>query len=364
MKIARIEPIVIRVPYKHGGPYPVIGGKAWNTMDTLLIRVETDDGAVGWGEAFGYNAIASSITALDGIVTPLCIGHDAADIAGLHFQVQQKLQNFGRTGAMLFALSGIDIALWDIAGQRAGKPLYKMLADKTVERVPVYASLLRYGNAKLVADNAAQAVQRGYRQIKLHEIEEPMVAAARQAIGPDIALMVDTNCPFTFDGALAMAKSFATHDLLWLEEPLWPPEDYAGLARLGRDSGIAIAAGENASTLGDFHHMIATGAVTYAQPSVTKIGGLTGFGEVLALCKQHKLRVAPHSPYFGPGLIASTHIVAAEGDPMLVERFYCDLDASPFGDFIVARDGYMKVPQAPGLGVTVDETVIARYRIN
>jgi L-alanine-DL-glutamate epimerase-like enolase superfamily enzyme len=299
MNIARIQSFVIRVSYKHGGPYPVIGGKAWDSMDTLLVRVETDDGAVGWGESFGYNAIGSTKAALDGIVAPLFIGQQlggADTIAELNFQAQQKLQNFGRTGAMIFALSGIDIALWDIAGQVAKQPLYKMLGGKHTDKAPVYASLLRYGDAKLVAENCARAIERGYRTIKLHEIEEKMVAAAREAIGPDIGLTVDTNCPHKFDGALAMAKSFAPYDLLWLEEPLWPPEDWAGLARIGRESGIAIAAGENASTLADFHYMLAESAVSYAQPSVTKIGGLTGLLEVLALAKSKKVKVAQHSP--------------------------------------------------------------------
>lgn len=368
MEIARIDSVVIRVPYQHGGPYWTVGGKAWNTMDTLLVRVATDDGVVGWGEGFGFNAIASTKAALDETVAPLFVGQqlDGIDtIAALNFQAQQKLQNFGRTGAMIFALSGIDIALWDIAGQVAKQPLYKMLgATRMVERAPVYASLLRYADAKLVADNCARAVERGYRMIKLHEIEEPMVRAARQAIGPAVALTVDTNCPHRFDGALKMARSFAPHNLLWLEEPLWPPEDWAGLARIGKDSGIAIAAGENASTMADFHHMLAAGAVTYAQPSVTKIGGLTGFLDVLNYAQGKGVKVAPHSPYFGPGLIASIHVVASQGDPMMVERFYCDLDASPMGDAIVARDGYLAVPQAPGLGVTMDEAVIAKYRVS
>lgn len=370
MKIARIEHILVRVPYRHGGPYPVIGGQAWNAMDTLLLRVETDDGAVGWGEAFGYNAIPATIAALQSVVAPLCVGQDIgdlrrADIARLNFLVQQQLQNFGRTGPMIFALSGIDIALWDIAGQAAGQPLYKLLgAAGTVDRVPVYASLLRYGDPPLVAENAARAVAQGYRHIKLHEIAEPMAAAARGAIGPDVALMVDANCPHTMDGALAMARGFEPHGLMWLEEPLWPPEDWAGLARIGREAGIAIAAGENASTLADFRHMLEHRAVSYAQPSVTKIGGLTGLLEVLQLAQARSVAVAPHSPYFGPGLIASIHVVAAQGDPMLVERFFCDLEASPHHDAIVARDGTMAVPQTPGLGVAVDQDVIARYRIN
>lgn len=362
MKITKIEPILNQVPYRHGGPYPRIGGRVWSTMDTLLVRVDTDDGLTGWGEAFGYNANPATKVALETAVAPLLVGREATDIGGLMGELQRGLQNFGRTGPLMFALSGVDIALWDIAGQSAGVPLHRLLGGSAKTRVPTYASLLRYGDAALVARNAAAAVERGYRHVKLHEIGEAEVKAARAAVGDSIVLMVDTNCPWLLPEALEMAKRFAAYDLLWLEEPLWPPEDYAGLARIGRASGVAIAAGENAATPADFAHMFAAGAVTYAQPSVTKIGGVTEMQKIAAMAASARVALAPHSPYFGPGLIATLHCIAAWPGEILAERFYCDLEASPFGDAIDARDGYLAVPQGPGLGVPVDAAVIERYR--
>jgi D-galactarolactone cycloisomerase len=362
MKITRIEPILIQVPYRHGGPYPRIGGRVWSTMDTLLVRVDTDEGLIGWGEAFGYNANTATKTALETAVAPLLIGREATDIGGLMGELQRGLQNFGRTGPVMFALSGIDIALWDIAGQRAGVPLHRLLGTAEKTRVPTYASLLRYGEPALVARNAAEAVARGYRHVKLHETGEAEVQAARAAVGDDIALMVDTNCPWSLPEALEMTKRFSAYDLLWLEEPLWPPEDYTGLARIGRESGVAIAAGENAATPADFAHMFAVDAVRYAQPSVTKIGGITEMRKIAGMATAAMVALAPHSPYFGPGLIATLHCIAAWPGEVLCERFYCDLEASPFGDAIDAKDGFLKVPQGPGLGVPVDQAVIERYR--
>ena len=154
--------------------------------------------------------------------------------------LQRKLYNSARNGPVAYALSGLDIALWDIAGKVAGQPLYRMLGGAPAERVPVYASLLRYGKADLVERNAARALEQGYTRVKLHEITEPEVAAARRAIGPNVALMVDTNCPWTTDEAVAMAKRMAPHDLLWLEEPVWPPENYDGMARVRTEGGVAV----------------------------------------------------------------------------------------------------------------------------
>jgi D-galactarolactone cycloisomerase len=362
MKITAIEPIVIRVPYRHGGPGHSIGGISWTTMDTLLVRVATDAGLVGWGEAFGYNAIPATKAALETAVIPLCIGRDCGAPAALAAELQQKLHNFGRGGAMLFALSGIDIALWDIAGQAAGAPLHRLLGSAGKTRVPTYASLLRYVEPALVARNAAEAVERGYRHVKLHETSEAALKAARSAVGDKVALIVDTNCPWPLADALAMAKRFAAYDLMWLEEPLWPPEDFAGLARIQAESGVALAAGENANAYADFARMIEARAVTYLQPSVTKIGGITELSRIAALARERKAALIPHSPYFGPGLIATLHMIAALPEEILCERFFCDLEASPFGDAVVARHGFMAVPQGPGLGVEVDEAVIARYR--
>lgn len=364
MRITRLEPILIAVPYRYGGPAPE-GAGAWRTMDTLLVRVETEDGLVGWGEAFGFGACTTTRAALASLVAPLALGRAGDDIAGLMDDLQRRLHHYGRTGPVAYALSGLDIALWDIAGKRAGVPVHRLLGSTGVpERIPAYASLLRYGDPALAAENAAAAAARGYRHIKLHEIGWDEIAAARAAVGGEIALMVDANCAWPLEEAMAMAARLAPLDLDWLEEPLWPPEDFASLARLRRAGGVRLAVGENAGTEDDFARLIAHATVDYLQPSVTKIGGISGMRKIIALARRHGVAVAPHSPYFGPGLIATLHLIAAELPGQVCERFYCALEASPLGAAVDAPDGRMPLPSAPGLGLEVDERVIARYRVD
>jgi D-galactarolactone cycloisomerase len=364
MKITKVEPILISVPHDRGsGPVPKADAVPWRNMDTLLVRVETSDGITGWGEAFGFGACISTHTALTKLVAPLAIGRNPGEIAALMDDLARKLHNYGRNGPVSFALSGVDIALWDIAGQVAGKPLHRMLGGAQVTRLPAYASLLRYGSADLVARNSARAVERGYQRIKLHEITVSEVAAARNAIGPDIPLMVDTNCPWSAKEAMAMARAFAQYNLYWLEEPVWPPDDYATLAHV-RSAGVPIAAGENAGTPIEIAQLIDVAKVDFVQPSVTKIGGVSEMQRLIGLAAARRTGLAPHSPYFGPGLIATIHICASLPEPAFVERFYCDLEASPFGEQVNAANGYMKVPQSPGLGLDIDEAVIAHYRVD
>jgi D-galactarolactone cycloisomerase len=362
MKITAVETMLLRIPYRHSGPPTGFGGKVWATLDTLLVRIDTDAGITGWGEAFGYNVNEGTKATIDTLIAPLCLGRDAAAGAALIADLQRKLHFFGRGGPVTYGLSGIDIALADIAGKAAGLPLHRLIGGASRKELRAYASLLCYHEPAVVARLAAEAVERGYLHVKLHEIDEPPVAAARQAVGREIALMLDTNCPWPLNEAQAMARRLRPHDLLWLEEPIWPPEDVAALARLRANAGIAIAAGENAGSATHFAQMFAAQAVDYAQPSVTKIGGVGEMMKVLALAQAANVAAVPHSPYFGPGLLATLQVLAAAPQEMLVERLYVELEASLFGDWIDARQGMMTVPDGPGLGADPDAAVITRYR--
>jgi L-alanine-DL-glutamate epimerase-like enolase superfamily enzyme len=278
-------------------------------------------------------------------------------------ELRRKLHAMGRHGPVSFALAGIDIALWDIAGKARGEPVHRLLGGGTRDRIPTYASLLRYGKPDLVARYTEEAVGRGYRAVKLHEHLVETVAPGREAAGPDIAIMVDTNCAWGPEEAIAMARKLQRYDLAWLEEPVDPVDDYDALARLRRETHMTIAAGENIGHAAEARAAIGCGALDIFQPSVTKIGGIVAMRHAIAIARQQGVRVMPHSPYFGPGLIATLHIIAADLPDAMCERFYCELEATPLGEAIAAPDGYMRVPQGPGLGIDLDENILARYAV-
>ncbi len=363
MKIARAEAISLQIPFQYGADSFRIGAGAWRHLDFALIRIETDDGIVGWGEAFSYTCRAATIAAFNTMVVPLALGHDASDIAGLHAKIQKQLHLFGRYGITVFALSGLDIALWDIAGKSAGKPIHMLLGGNTRASVECYASLLRYSAPALVRQYAGRAVEEGFAAIKLHEIEEPAIAAAREVVPDHRPLLLDVNCEWHPLEAVAAGKRFSKFNLGWFEEPVFPPEDFASIRAVREASGIPIAAGENFCFATQFAALFDANAVDYAQPSVTKVGGITELMKVMALSAAHGVRLAPHSPYFGPGALAPLQVLAVYSQPVMFEYFYLWADASLYRDLLTPRNGVLQIPSAPGLGADPDPDVIARYRV-
>jgi D-galactarolactone cycloisomerase len=362
MKIKSVASTIVALPFDMGGPKPPFAGRPWEHLEILLVRVETDDGLVGWGECFGHAAIPATRAALDTTVAPLVIGRDAENIAALSRSILHAVHLLGRNGPHVYAYSGIEIALWDIRGKRAGKPLHALLGDQGRDRheLDAYASLLWYPDTELVARNAAAAAARGYRHIKLHQVTRDDVLAAKAA-APGARIMLDVNCAWSVEAAHAMARALKDDDLLWLEEPVFPPEDVHGLAEIRRD-GIAIAAGENTAGVFGFQALIDAGAIDIAQPSVTKIGGIGEVLRVIALGGARGVQVTPHCPYFGPGFLASVHIIAALIEKPLVEVLWLDMEANPFDPWLKPVNGRVRVPQGPGLGCDPDMSVVTRYR--
>jgi L-alanine-DL-glutamate epimerase-like enolase superfamily enzyme len=361
MKITGVDTLVLNLPMLIDGPTPMLGGRPRTSIDMLLVRIDTDAGISGWGEAFGHRIFPATRAAIDTLLGPMCVGRDPSQITAINDEFQRLLHGIGRNGPTLYALSGIDIALWDIAGKVAGLPLYRLLGGSPLDELPAYASLLHYADADAVARYTEQALGRGYRLIKLHQITLPEVKAARDVAGPSVPIMVDTNCAWNVPQALEMARRLAPLDLHWLEEPVWPPENLAGLAEVRTRGGISTAAGENYGTSWEFRRAMQAGAITFAQPSVTKVGGVTEMRRVMTLGESFGVQVVPHSAYFGPGLLASIHCIAAFASDSPVERFYCDFADNPLNDAIHPRNGQIAVPQGPGLGVDPDPRVIERF---
>lgn len=365
--IAAVEAIPLRIPFSAGGRTDAgaWGGKDLKTVDSLIVRVATDDGLTGWGESFGFAAVPLVEQAIRHAIAPVCLGRDASRIGELMHELQVTLHIFGRSGAIMFGLSALDIALWDLAGKRAGMPVHQLLGGSSRQNVPCYASLIRYTDPELVAMNVRRALDEGYRGIKLHELRLDCVRAARETAGDDIDITLDVNCPWTVREALDMSRRLLPYGLRWLEEPLWPPENYHGLARMRREAGIPIAAGENASTLLDFQHLLQAQAVDFVQPSPAKMGGITELQKVFGLATAHNTTVMVHAFYDGPGFLAGVHATAALGGPgALAEWRYLDLEAPLYGDRLLPRDGVIALPRDAGLGLEPDPDVLRDYRLN
>lgn len=364
MKITSVEPIWVALPYEHGAPKPQRHGMGdWATQDIMFMRVETDAGITGWGEAFGNASSPVTLSAIRDVIGPVSVGRDCDDVEALMYDLTRRTQSMARSGPVQFALSGLDIALWDIAGKRAGKPVWEMLGGKKRDSIPAYASLFRLTQPDLVAKVSGAAAARGYDHIKLHEHSVEAVVAAREAIGPSRSLMVDTNCYWdNVDDVVAFCAAAEPYNLRWLEEPLYPVDRYDMLADARSRVNVPLAVGENLGNIQDARWLAQAKGADVVQPSVAKIGGITQTWKILHLLKDHGIEAVPHSPFVGPALIAAIHMIAAmEGDVVCEHRF-CDLGGHPIGEANVSKGGRLSVPQGPGLGITVDEKDIARFR--
>ena len=184
----------------------MFAGKPWTHLEILLVRVETDDGLVGWGEAFGHAAIASTKAALDTIVAPLVVGRDAGDINNVTRDILHSVHLLGRNGPFVYAFSGVEIALWDILGKRTGQPLYRLLGGRKCTQLAAYSSLLHYGNPARVSENTRAACAQGFQHIKLHEVTRENVLAASGAAA-NARIMLDVNCAWSVPAARDMARS-------------------------------------------------------------------------------------------------------------------------------------------------------------
>src|SRR6185436_67581 len=208
MLITNVRAHHIRIPYDAGVASFKQGAASIAALEIVMVEVSTDAGITGWGDAFAYVCPRTTCTAIEEMIAPQAQGQQVPDAAGIPAfmeQIQRNLHLFGRYGITMFAISALDIALWDLAAKAKGVPLHRLIGEARRTRIPAYASLLRIGNPDLIA----------------RECE-----AARQAIGPGIPLMVDMNCPLDGEAAIAFAHSCRDAAPMFLEEPVWPPEDF------------------------------------------------------------------------------------------------------------------------------------------
>jgi L-alanine-DL-glutamate epimerase-like enolase superfamily enzyme len=370
MRITRVEPIVLRLP-------EVDVTRADGTQDAFLVRVHTDEGIIGIGEADTSPYLARtaiempSSHAISRGLAELLVGEDPLQVERLWQRLYDGSSYYGRSALALHAISAIDMALWDIAGRAAGKPVSELLGGRKAERVRVYASEVMPETVDEVRAIAERAVAAGYRALKLGwgplgrslDRDEELVRAAREAIAPERDLMLDGGQAYTVESAKALLERVADARLYWLEEPL-APDDYEGYARLA-GSGARTAAGEADTTFEPFRRLVQLGRVDVLQPDVARCGGFTVARRILELAARHDVEVVPHCFSTGVLVTASLHVAAASARPTYSEFSVAE---SPLAGGLLAsafslEDGTLAVPTGPGLGIELDEDAVERLRL-
>lgn len=364
MKIARVEVIPIGIPFTHPGPPLVLAGKPRMVYECALIRVETDSGLVGWGES--HQLVWRPIEALiDDFIGPALIGRDCSDIQGLMRQLRQIFYTLGGgNGIAMFALSALDIALWDIAGKAAGVPLYRLFGASAAQPATTYASLAFFRGVDVVSRAVAAVVEAGFRRVKLHSTGGDELRAAREAGGPEMQFIVDASARWNELEAREAARALEPHDLLWLEEPIFPPADFAAMSRLRRQTSIPIAAGEHVCTAFEFEALLAAGAVDIATPCINKVGGVTEFRKASAIAEAHGVEMTAQANCHGPAFLATLHAMAAQPGRALVEKMFVTLEAPLAGFPVALKDGQYRAPDGPGLGHDPDPDLLRDYRLH
>jgi len=323
-------------------------------FELLTVRVRDADGAEGVGYTFTVGRNGAAIhTILDREIPEIVAGQDADHIEALWNRVWWALHYGGRGGPSVLALSAFDMALWDLKAKRAEVPLWVLLGGYD-PRVPCYAGGIDLDLPldKLLAqtdDNLA----RGFRAIKMkvgrkrlsEDVER--VAAMRQHLGADVPLMVDANMKWTVDEAIRAARALAPFDLVWLEEPIIP-DDVAGHARVVREGGLPIAAGENLRTLWEFKQLIAGGGVTYPEPDVTNCGGVTAFMKIAHLAEAFNLPVTSHGAHD-----VTVHLLAACPNRSFLEAHGFGLDRY-VEEPLRIEEGFAVAPDRTGHGIAFD----------
>jgi L-alanine-DL-glutamate epimerase-like enolase superfamily enzyme len=370
LKITRVEAIHLRLPD--------VNERCNGSQETLLAKVYTDEGIIGIGEADTSSMVAKAI-----IEAPLShkicrglaecvVGQDPFEIDRLIHRMYEGSIYFGRQGAAIQAMSAVEIALWDILGKATKRPVYQLLGGGFRKTFRAYASILFGDTAAQTEKIGANLVRQGFRAVKfgwgpMGEGEASDIAhvqSARRGIGADVEFMVDAGLCWDTATAIRRARQFEPYNLTWLEEPLHP-DNLEGYAKLTAVAPMRIAAGEEICDVKEFQTMMDVGGIDVVQVDVTRVGGLTRSKRIgWDSAERHRLCVN-HSYKTGVNIAASLHFVAALPNTHYFE--YC-VEQGALRQQLTKQqfpvvDGNIAVPEEPGLGVDLDETVVARYRV-
>jgi D-galactarolactone cycloisomerase len=367
MRITDIEVLNLRFAYPEGGGYRYAGGRVTARV-TSIVRVHTDAGLAGLGAAYSHPDLVRVIVL--GHLREHLLGRDPRDTDALWDLMYALTRWYGRKGAAISAIGGLDTAFWDLRGQAADQPVHRLLGGER-DAAPAYASGLFWHDdpAEIEAEARAHAA-RGFRRVKLRagrgeRFDRETVEAAERGVGPEGEVLVDGSHRYDAATAERFARWLAGRRVGWLEEPFAPEELDRYVALRGAGTGVALAAGENDFGVQGFRELLRARAVDIVQPDACRAGGITELMRIGRLAAEHGVRVATHTWSDAVALVANAHVVAALPNGMTVE---VDQTGNALVDELLTRplrvvDGMLALGDAPGLGIELDEAAVERLRV-
>ena len=367
MKIEHIEAINLRFDYPDGGGFRYAGGQVTSRV-TTIIRVHTDGPMVGIGAAYSHPDLVKLIVERN--LAPHLAGRDPADVESLWDLMYGLTRWYGRKGAAMSALGGVDIALWDLRGKAAGRPVWQLLGSER-DYAPAYASGLFWADeVGQLESEAARHVEHGFRRVKMRlgrssQYDLAAVDAAQRGAGAGNDVIVDGSHRYSLERAEWMARELAARDVFWFEEP-FPPEEIDAYTALRPRIDVPLAAGENDFGVQGFRELIRAEAVDVIQPDACRAGGLTECVRIGRLAAEAGLEVATHTWSDAVALVANAHFVAALPNGLTVE---VDQTGSPFIEELLEEplrivDGRLALGDGPGLGISLDQRALTRLNAN
>ncbi len=371
MKIAAVKAYPVSFPVPENQSVRLGIGRSVK-RDAVLVKVTTDQGLVGWGEAHHGRCPGAIAKLIDTTISDLVVGHQATDVNGV-WQAVYKMQyaSHGLGAGAAMALSGLDMALWDIRCQMTGWPLYRMLGgEKRAAKAYAGGIALGWQPAEQLAQEALGHLAAGYRALKLRVGDSPAkdierVQAVRAAVGDDIDLLVDANTNYSLAAAKRVLPAFAEASVLWLEEP-FPAHDrhaYREIARLGT---LSLASGENHYTRFEFDTLLEDACVDFVQPDISKTGGISEVMRIAAMASTRKLTCNPHTSLTCLNMAASLHVLSAVDNPGYFEGDVTSLN--PFRDELAGKCPYklddmgcVEPPEGVGFGIEINEDFVLAH---
>ncbi|NPC58638.1 mandelate racemase/muconate lactonizing enzyme family protein [Caenimonas soli] len=376
--IKKVTCHVVAAPVER--PFTSSRGWLYKTRGSCIVEIETTDGITGWGECYGPSAVAKAY--IETQFAPRIIGRDAFDVEVIWEDLYNRIKDYGPRGMVTSAMSGIDIALWDIIGKACKQPIHKLIGGAHRTEVTSYATGLYFIDMDRLIEEAVEEardyVEQGFVAVKMKiglgdpKLDIRRVAAVREAIGDKTRLMVDANHCFTVPQAIRIGRELEKLDVEWFEEPI-SPEDIDGYVEVTRALDMAVAGGENEMTRWGFRDLVVRKAMDIIQPDVCAAGGISECRKIATLASAHGVECVPHAWGSAIGLAATLHFLAALPDqppsyrpmPPLLEFEQCE---NPFRDHlsvepIVQHRGKVQVPTKPGLGIEIDRSILDRYRV-